>query len=402
MIAVSRDQGATWSVLYQQKDGDMLLKIEFVNDRVGHAAGTGGLLLTTTDGGQTWIPHRSSGATIRDFSFSTPTDGIALLENHAALTSDGGEHWNEMDVWQRNEKVRPYSEIESIAALDLTHYALALHQPEGENLCLSTTDGGKNWAPQHIDNTFAGTLAIHDGEYWAFGIEYLGRDKPGGGYSAPVALHSTDGQTWQHGVRASTEFNACTTQGCSLHHGVIEVLYSPSEKIWSTPQDAPLTSHWAISGNRVCTVDQSLKCGSLVASDAPQPMPESNKPISITLSNGSYTTGCISCGLNPFPPKDLHPGQNMLATVNFSIHRDGSVGDVRVQGTPAPVADEIKQQMSSWLIAPEHNGDSTIPSQRTMQLVVQCFPGFPGHPELAQCNFISAAKFREIIERSKH
>ncbi|WP_353072813.1 hypothetical protein [Tunturiibacter gelidiferens] len=83
-------------------------------------------------------------------------------------------------------KIRQFSQIESIAALSTTHYAVAAHQEQGENIIVSTTDGGESWIPTHIVNTFAGTLLPHEGEYWAFGIEYLGREHdPSGGYSAP-------------------------------------------------------------------------------------------------------------------------------------------------------------------------------------------------------------------------
>ncbi len=44
----------------------------------GHAAGTGGLLLSTTDGGTTWIAH-NSGGTIQQFSFSDARNGIAQI-----------------------------------------------------------------------------------------------------------------------------------------------------------------------------------------------------------------------------------------------------------------------------------------------------------------------------------
>src|SRR5579863_1063451 len=61
MILSSRDGGVTWETKHQNPDGEVLLDISFLNEKVGHAAGTGGLLLSTDDGGQTWKPHVTSG-----------------------------------------------------------------------------------------------------------------------------------------------------------------------------------------------------------------------------------------------------------------------------------------------------------------------------------------------------
>ena len=46
-VMVSRDGGATWQQKHLKRDGETLLNIAFVDERVGYAAGTGGLLLST-------------------------------------------------------------------------------------------------------------------------------------------------------------------------------------------------------------------------------------------------------------------------------------------------------------------------------------------------------------------
>jgi photosystem II stability/assembly factor-like uncharacterized protein len=156
-IAVSNDRGISWRIQHQRQDGEVLLKIAFIDQNTGHAAGTGGIVLSTTNGGQTWSSH-SGDSTIDDFSFSGPNDGIAKVGGHASLTSDGGVHWQEISAMMTDPKIRQFSQIELIAALSTTHYAIAAHQEQGENIIVSTTDGGKSWTPTHIVNTFAGTL----------------------------------------------------------------------------------------------------------------------------------------------------------------------------------------------------------------------------------------------------
>lgn len=56
-IAVSSDAGAHWQVKHQTTDGNLLLNVEFADETFGYAAGTGGLYLTTQDGGQSWVSH---------------------------------------------------------------------------------------------------------------------------------------------------------------------------------------------------------------------------------------------------------------------------------------------------------------------------------------------------------
>jgi photosystem II stability/assembly factor-like uncharacterized protein len=67
MILSSKHGGTTWETKHQNPDGEILVDISFVNEKVGHAAGTGGLLLSTDDGGQTWKSRVAPGA-VRAFS----------------------------------------------------------------------------------------------------------------------------------------------------------------------------------------------------------------------------------------------------------------------------------------------------------------------------------------------
>jgi photosystem II stability/assembly factor-like uncharacterized protein len=390
-IAVSSDGGQTWAVRHQTRDGEVLLDIAFVDAMTGHAAGTGGLLLSTTDGGRTWVAH-NAGGTIRQSSFSDARNGIAQIGEVVKLTGDGGDHWQEIDAMKSDERVRPFSEVESVAALNSSHLAVALHQPQGENIFLSTVDGGKSWTPTHVSNTFAGTLLVRDGKYWAFGIEYLGREHdPGGGYSAPVALHSPDARNWTHGVRATAEFQGCTTQGCILPYGVIEALYGESEQIFSLPQNLPTTPRWAMTGTRVCMVDDGLECGSVIASSSPQPAPENASSSMFQVAyNVRYLDGCLECHLGVLKPDPAFTGRSFMLPGVVAVlteRRDGTVEEVSIKGLPSKrLSDEISAQISGWLIEPAHDGVATMPISREVKLNVMCFQGFPGHPETANCS----------------
>src|SRR3954471_20913307 len=82
-ISSSKDGGTTWETKHQNLGGEILFDIAFVNDKVGHAAGTGGILLATDDAGQTWKRHIVPGA-LRLFSFANAMNGIAVVADPTA------------------------------------------------------------------------------------------------------------------------------------------------------------------------------------------------------------------------------------------------------------------------------------------------------------------------------
>jgi hypothetical protein len=394
-VAVSRDQGSTWQIVHQQADGEILLNIAFLDKDTAHAAGTGGLVLSTTDGGKSWSAHRG-GPTVQTFAFSSGSDGIAEIDGHVDLTSDGGTTWQPVTVMETDTRIKPFAQVESVAALNSSHLAVALHQDQGENIMLSTTDGGKTWVPTHIANTFAGTLITRDGEYWAFGIEYLGRENnPGGGYSAAVTLRSSDGQRWTHGVRASTEFDGCTPQACYLRYGVLEDLYGKDEKIWSLPQDAAMSAQWAMVADTVCNVDGFLKCGKAIPSPAAQPMPESGSEYLSFDRPVTFTEGCLDCRLARVPAPGSLGGRGAMiqgAHAKFTIRRNGTVTQVHVTGAPSnDLKESMERQITTWLITPGHHGSATIETERSVALNLLCFPRFPGQTGPQSCNVVPAA-----------
>lgn len=304
-IASSADGGNTWKVSHQNRGGGVMLNIAFISEKVGHAAGKGGRLLSTIDGGKTWDEH-NIGATIWMFSFADASDGIAviggrrslpsgiwgestLMTGTVKLTHDGGDHWEDIAALTSDE-LRPLSLVLAVAALDSSHYLIIREHPEVEDAYLVTSDGGKSWrlVHQRDDSTnreLARWVFPHNGEYWAFGMELVHRDT-GGGYSVPLTLHSRNGETWAHGVTGGThEYGGCGPQGCYMWDGTVEMLYTEHEQYWALPQDGTLSvSKWAIAGSRACNVAANLECGPAVVTEEPQPRPETNAPSTFVLN----------------------------------------------------------------------------------------------------------------------
>ena len=129
---------------------DLLTCVSFVDEQSGWAAGHGGVIIHTTDGGQTWGIQRESSPEnqpLFDIQFLTPKVGYACGAYDTFLqTRDGGTTWT---------RTRPGSDYiySGLAFLDEeTGYLV------GEfGTVLRTTDGGNSWEQLELGG-FEGSL----------------------------------------------------------------------------------------------------------------------------------------------------------------------------------------------------------------------------------------------------
>jgi hypothetical protein len=400
MIASSSDGGSTWQLKHQSRGGEVLLNIAFVNDKVGHAAGTGGRLLTTTDGGKSWKMH-NAGESVWMFSFADASNGIAviggnrdvpsgltwggptLMDGPVKLTHDGGDHWQDITALTSNE-LRPFTLVLAVAALDSSHYLMIRRQSQIEDAFVVTQDAGKSWELVHMQNdatnrVLARWLFVHQGEVWAFGMELVHRDTSGG-YGVPLTLHSRDGETWVHGVRGSNEFGGCNSQGCYMWDGTVETLYGEREQYWALPQDGSLSPFkWAIAGDHACTITTTTECGPALATE--QPQPRSNRPAGspqlvqtgtmrppAPAFRAGLPEGCVQCTLDPIPWK-LQQRSVLWVIAKLHIGPGGDVKDVALSQRLEVLGPPITQQLSQWRFKP--SSDRTEET-KDVRLVVQC------------------------------
>jgi photosystem II stability/assembly factor-like uncharacterized protein len=193
MIASSSDGGTSWNLRHQNASGATLLDIGFITEKVGHATGTNGRLLSTTDGGKTWTAHNAAD-TVWAFSFFDADNGIAviggdsnrdprlwgqpaIMDGSVKLTQDGGDHWEDIAALG-SEELRPFTQVLTVAALDASNYLMIRRQPGIEDVFLVTHDAGKSWHVVHQRNDatnreLARWVFVHGGEYWAFGMELV-------------------------------------------------------------------------------------------------------------------------------------------------------------------------------------------------------------------------------------
>jgi photosystem II stability/assembly factor-like uncharacterized protein len=411
MIASSSDGGNTWQLKHQTPNGKILMHIAFVNDKIGHAAGKGGILLSTTDGGETWMAH-NAGDDVQAFSFADAKNGIAVIapegdinrsgssplygyhltpmEGTVKLTHDGGEHWDDIPALNSDE-LKPFARVVAVAALDASHYLMIRNEGIVEDAFVVTQDAGKSWKLVHqrsdpTNREFAKRIFVHGGEYWAFGTQLLNRESHGGGM-ASMTRHSKDGETWTAGISAASDMGGCNSQGCYLWDGTVEALYGAHEQYWTLPQDGSLSATWAIAGNRACTVDTTIECGPAIPADQPQPrqrnLPRSaGQPYKIT--NLPFADDCVTCGVKVIR---LDPGKNWQGRVlvSFDLGPQGAVTNLYEDGAPeGPLGALIEDQVQRWRFNAPAADTSTKPATRHLPIDVKCIDA-PDVPTMDGC-----------------
>jgi hypothetical protein len=401
MLAMSRDGGRTWQVKHQKVDGEVLLTVD-VREKMIYASGTNGITLRSDDGGETWTQWKAGSERVIDTVFADASHGLRHTLSSVEITEDGGTHWSDVSVAKTDEAVHPYSNVLGIAAVDAAHFTLLLNMTQGENIFLSTQDGGATWKPLHIDNAYAKELFVHDGEFWAFGMEIVDRQNHGG-YGVPLVLHSSDGRQWVRGTKAPTEFTQCTSQGCVLYDGAIADLYNEKPSYTIFPAGGFLTPKWAISKGNICTVGSTFRCAAVRTSEDLPPRPKSNRPISIDPGHNLSESlpECLTCPLNPFPLKKqfleqvpvsvnmpgqqtrqmLAPGLRVTVGLRYRVRRDGTVDQVQVRGAPrkeieAPLLEDIV----GWVFDPPRATASPEGGNHEIKVLVSCM-AFPSDVE---------------------
>ena len=183
---------------------ELLTCVSFVDEQSGWAAGHGGVIIHTTDGGQTWRIQRESSSEnspLFDIQFLSPSVGYACGAYNTFLKStDGGKTWTP-----------------AIPGPDCIYSGLAFLDEEtgylvGEfGTVLRTTDGGKSWEQLDLGG-FEGSL---------FGITLLSPQKILVYGIAGNVLRSEDGG--RHWVDVSVDQDKSLFRGAADGDAVVLV-----------------------------------------------------------------------------------------------------------------------------------------------------------------------------------
>jgi hypothetical protein len=418
-IAVSIDGGQHWQKKHEDPNGGLLLTFAFVNEKFGYAAGTGTRLLMTDDGGETWTARMPVPETVFQAAFGDPQHGVIRARSALLATTDGGKSWKPVIPVNDPAWSQKLPETVALTALDSMHLLIRVAGDGGEYL--STTDGGATWKATVLPSGAGSNGAfVVQGKYWSVGSEVVGKDKPGGGYSTPMAVRSSDGDQWEHllvyhDVCHWTGCGGCTPQGCFAGRSS----FVPFSRIL---QDAPgngagsgsglstvqpeslarfpahlLSDQWARSGNRLCLLTNGvIDCTtlSLVATlDTRDDLAEwENRSYPLLhlikanpLANGSIEpvlkagVHCIRCDLERLYISKEGGSGPVAIQISFAIEKNGRVSSVALSGNvPSEVADRLRHRAASWLFEPYLVGG--VPTATTVGLRGSVFILNPDKP----------------------
>jgi hypothetical protein len=366
-IAVSSDGGSHWQVKHQTPDGGLLLNIEFENEKFGYAAGTNGLLLTTEDAGETWVPRSAGSDTILQISFADMQHGLIRTPASLLFTADGGTNWLTVSAGENSTQLKAFPYTFSLVTLDSGHMAVMLKhgaaQYESQTF-MTTKDAGKTWGIVNIPNVTLYSFLRAQGKYWAVGTEVIHKDQPGGGYAVPVALYSSDGEIWNHSTNDLLACKlemclACTTQGCLSANGSIANFFGDKTSYASFPPNQKLTTKWAQGGSTLCFLANQLQCTDVnsvtQASPGSDPVPVqiSPPPLGGKVAQGPH---CIDCEMDRILIDKKVQGSFTIKLM-LEIARNGTVTNASAENAPTQeIKSQIERQAQQWLFEPYVQG----------------------------------------------
>ena len=124
-----------------------LLDVEFVNETHGWAIGEGGVIIATTDGGDTWVSQPSGyELTLNSVDFTDESNGWVVGQLGLILnTKDGGNNWT---VQGKDAALR-----QNLIKVHFDNADEGRIITERGSFALSTADGGNTWTRQFFENT---------------------------------------------------------------------------------------------------------------------------------------------------------------------------------------------------------------------------------------------------------
>lgn len=219
VLLVSTDGGQSWQRRKVAERGPTswfdLYSIAFANDgQSGWIAGERGVILHTTDGGKTWKAQQSG---VKDSLYRiaviSPQKVCAVGNNGVFLTTeDGGRHWH------------VYSEKAGLAFFDVTFADPKDGWAAGEfATIMHTADGGQTWQAQK-----GGTRADYKSPAY-FAVHFSDNSHGWVAGQGGVMLETSDGgKTWQDLKAAPSAIYAAT--------------FVPSHGLWMAGNNGTIAS----------------------------------------------------------------------------------------------------------------------------------------------------------------
>lgn len=178
-VVLSDDGGRSWRQARSVPTRAVLTAVDFVDERLGWAAGHDAVILHTRDGGETWtVQHRDPEADAPLFAIrmEDARNGLAVGAFGTALrTGDGGAHWEPARLLEEGDDVH----LNAIfAGPDGTLYV-----PAEAGRILRRAPGADEWSELSppYPGSYWGGLATPEGTLLAFGMRgHVVRSEDGG------------------------------------------------------------------------------------------------------------------------------------------------------------------------------------------------------------------------------
>lgn len=375
-IASSIDGGNHWEIRTSKNGANSLLFIRWTNSKVGVAGGTGGLVLVTVDAGAQWQQVATSfNEPVLDASFADDQHGIVLLTSSVMYTADAGKHWVTA-LPSTSAELSRFKFVLSIAALDKQHALVLAKEGPAQYYAgrlLATADAGASWKVTDIEHTTLNNLLITHDQFWLVGTEVIEREKFGG-HAVPATFHSSDAVSWERGPKPLIDTNyACKPEGCLMWNGAVFDPFVPSGAIHTFPSTPTLSTQWAATDNRICTLSAQLHCADMAVAKT---LPERGGPApqlattELRTTTGDLAGKCIRCDYPHILVNEQFGGK---ATVKLSIlaRPDGTVSSVEVLSTPnADVGTALAHAADTWIFYPVFRDGVAVPTRRNLALKV--------------------------------
>ena len=165
VVLLSDDEGAHWRQAGKVPVDATLTAVSFADARQGWAVGHLGVILHSTDGGETWSVQRIDPVEDRPLfavAFTDARNGVAVgLWSLMLRTRDGGHTWEEAELPPPPGDTRADANLMSAFGDVQGHLYIA-----GERgLVLRSLDGGESWSyhPTGYRGTFWSGTALADG-----------------------------------------------------------------------------------------------------------------------------------------------------------------------------------------------------------------------------------------------
>jgi len=375
-LAFSTDGGNRWEIRSVKDTAGSLLCIRWTNGKVGVAGGTNGLLMLTVDGGSNWRQLSTSfHEPILDASFAVDQHGIAVLPSSVMYTADGGRNWR-TPLPSSSAELSGYKYVLSVATLDKQHAVVLAKEGPAQyypQRLLVTADAGASWKASDIEHTTLNNLLITQGQFWLVGTEVIEREKHGG-HAVPVTFHSSDATTWERGPKPLIDTNyACKPEGCLMWNGALFDPYVPDGHIRTFADTPTLSTQWAATDNRICTLSPRLQCTDTTTAKS---LPERGGPApqlaatELRTSTSDMAGKCVRCDY-PHILVNEHYGGKAIVKLTVVARPDGTVSAVDVvSASNAEVGAALARAANTWIFYPVLRDGAAAPTKRTLELTV--------------------------------